>query len=110
MGIHLLGGLESKFLDPSDGVFGRFDLAALCGCRTLNVCLFVLLFWMAKVSGFWKSQWTMFPPNMLVVLHSLFDGDSTGMVSGMVLALELCMCCFSWPCVCRVSCPAWKLA
>ena len=23
------------FLDPSDGVFGRFDLAALCGCRTL---------------------------------------------------------------------------
>ena len=29
------------FLDPSDGVFGRFDLAALCGCRTLNFCLFV---------------------------------------------------------------------
>ena len=25
-------------LDPSDGVFGRFDLAALCGCHTLNVC------------------------------------------------------------------------
>ena len=31
------------FLDPSDGVFGRFDLAALCGCRTLNFC-FVCLF------------------------------------------------------------------
>ena len=30
------------FLDPSDGVFGRFDLAALCGCRTLNFCLFCL--------------------------------------------------------------------
>ena len=30
------------FLDPSDGAFGRFDLAALCGCRTLNFCLFVL--------------------------------------------------------------------
>ena len=29
------------FLDPSDGVFGRFDLAALCGCRTLNFCLFL---------------------------------------------------------------------
>ena len=29
------------FLDPSDGVFGRFDLAALCGCRTFNFCLFV---------------------------------------------------------------------
>ena len=29
------------FLDPSAGVFGRFDLAALCGCRTLNFCLFV---------------------------------------------------------------------
>ena len=25
----------------SDGVFGRFDLAALCGCHTLNFCLFV---------------------------------------------------------------------
>ena len=25
-------------LDPSAGVFGRFDLAALCGCHTLNVC------------------------------------------------------------------------
>ena len=30
------------FLDPSDGAFGRFDLAALCGCRTLNFCLFML--------------------------------------------------------------------
>jgi hypothetical protein len=28
----------------SDGVFGRFDLVALCGCHTLNVCLFVCLF------------------------------------------------------------------
>jgi hypothetical protein len=25
---------------PSDGVFGRFDLAALRGCHTLNDCLF----------------------------------------------------------------------
>ena len=32
------------FLDPSDGAFGRFDLAALCGCRTLNfVCFFVFI-------------------------------------------------------------------
>ena len=30
-------------LDPSDGVFGRFDLAALCGCHTLNVCFVMLL-------------------------------------------------------------------
>ena len=29
------------FVDPSDGAFGRFDLAALCGCRTFNFCLFV---------------------------------------------------------------------
>jgi hypothetical protein len=28
---------------PSNGVFGRFDLAALRGCHTLNVCLFVNL-------------------------------------------------------------------
>ena len=27
-----VGGLES-IVDPSDGVFGRFDLAALCGWR-----------------------------------------------------------------------------
>ena len=32
------------FLDPSDGAFGRFELAALCGCRTLNFCLFVCLY------------------------------------------------------------------
>ena len=25
-------------MDPSDGVFGRFDLAALGGCHTLNNC------------------------------------------------------------------------
>ena len=31
------------FLDPPDGVFGRFDLAALCNCRTFNFRLFVLL-------------------------------------------------------------------
>ena len=30
--------MGSMCLDPSDGVFGRFDLAALCGCHTLNVC------------------------------------------------------------------------
>ena len=34
---------DYSFLDPSDGAFGRFDLAALCGCRTLNFCLFVTL-------------------------------------------------------------------
>ena len=37
------------FLDPSDGVFGRFDLAAFCGCRTLYFCLFVLF----EVQGLW---------------------------------------------------------
>ena len=26
----------------SYGVFGRFDLAALCGCHTLNVCYVML--------------------------------------------------------------------
>ena len=29
-------------MDPSDGVFGRFDLAALGGCHTLNVCYVML--------------------------------------------------------------------
>ena len=33
---YLVGGLKAI-------VFGRFDLAALCGCHTLNVCLFVCL-------------------------------------------------------------------
>ena len=39
-GIHLLGGTYGTHcvLDPSDGVFGRFDLAALGDCHTLNVC------------------------------------------------------------------------
>ena len=40
----LIGGVDPLFLDPSDGVFGRFDLAALCGCRPLHFCLFVCLF------------------------------------------------------------------
>ena len=31
-------------------VFGRFDLAALCGCHTLNV-LFVIAVWVLKVMG-----------------------------------------------------------
>jgi hypothetical protein len=38
------GWVSAPFvLVPSDGVFGRFDLAALRGCHTLNVCLFVCL-------------------------------------------------------------------
>jgi hypothetical protein len=36
-------------LVPSNGVFGRFDLVALCGCHTFNVCLFVCLF-MAQIT------------------------------------------------------------
>jgi len=38
---HYVGGLETNplCLDPSDGVFGRFDLAALCGCHTILKCL-----------------------------------------------------------------------
>jgi hypothetical protein len=28
---------------PSDGVFGRFDLAALRSCHTLFACLFICL-------------------------------------------------------------------
>jgi hypothetical protein len=37
------GWVRAPFvLVPSDGVFGRFDLAALRGCHTLNVCLFVV--------------------------------------------------------------------
>ena len=33
-----VGGLGSIVLDPSDGVFSSFDLAALCDCQTFNVC------------------------------------------------------------------------
>jgi hypothetical protein len=34
--------IAPSVLVPSDGVFGRFDLVALCGCHTLLmfVCLF----------------------------------------------------------------------
>jgi hypothetical protein len=36
------GWVSAPFaLVPSDGVFGRLDLAALRGCHTLHVCLFV---------------------------------------------------------------------
>ena len=43
MGISQLVVWNPLFLDPSDGVFGSFELAALCGCHTLTVCLFVSL-------------------------------------------------------------------
>ena len=43
MGISPLVVWNPLFLDPSAGVFGRFDLAALCGCHTLDVCLFTCL-------------------------------------------------------------------
>ena len=43
-----MGGYPSKLgvwdplcLDPCDGLFGPFDLAALCSCRTLIVRSFV---------------------------------------------------------------------
>ena len=46
----------------SDGVFGRFDLAALCGCRTLNFCLFVFKLWQ--------------PPRVTSPRHSTFSTSS----------------------------------
>ena len=30
---------------PSDGVFGRFGLAALCGCHTFNVCYVMFVYY-----------------------------------------------------------------
>jgi hypothetical protein len=44
IGRHSVSGwvVAPSVLVPSDGVFGRFDLVALCGCHTLNVCLFVI--------------------------------------------------------------------
>ena len=39
------------FLDPSDGAFGRFDFAALCGCRTLNFCFVFFCFRAFLVKG-----------------------------------------------------------
>jgi hypothetical protein len=45
------GWVSAPFvLVPSNGVFGRFDLAALCGCHTLNVCLFVCFEAALKIS------------------------------------------------------------
>jgi hypothetical protein len=47
LGTHSVSGwiIAPSILVPSDGVFGRFDLVALCGCHTLNVCLFVCMPW-----------------------------------------------------------------
>jgi hypothetical protein len=52
-GRHSVSGwvVAPSVLVPSDGVFGRFDLVALCGCHTLSVCLFVALFCLFKQSG-----------------------------------------------------------
>ena len=42
-GLSMLVVLTPLFLDPSDGVFGRFDLAALCGCHTLMFLVVVVI-------------------------------------------------------------------
>ena len=47
-GIHLLGGMEPIVFWI--GVFGRFDLAALGGCHTLNVCYVMLCYVLAAPS------------------------------------------------------------
>ena len=60
-------------LDPSDGVFGRFDLAALGGCHTLNVC-YVMLCYVHALGDFWVTQ-------MHLVTYSL---GHPGVLSGIV--------------------------
>ena len=56
------------FLDPSDGAFGRFDLAALCGCRTLNFCLFVILMFghCIQLAGSLFQCWSSMLPSAFV--------------------------------------------
>ena len=73
------------FLDPSDGAFGRFDLAALCGCRTLNFCLFVLLFAVSVVGCLLGYS------SCLVVWIPLFLDPSAGAFGRFDLA-ALCGC------------------
>ena len=74
------------FLDPSDGVFGRFDLAALCGCRTLNFCLFVCsLGWCAGRLGWYICGGLTGHPAWLV-LWIVFDLDTP-----ISLLLVLCL-------------------
>ena len=58
---------NSLFLDPSYGVFGRFDLAALCGCHTLNVCCCCLFVGHALVSFTWALLNVL---DRVLVLHS----------------------------------------
>ena len=71
----LIGGVDPLFLDPSDGVFGRFDLAALCGCRTLNFCLFMMkmswLKWTVTSVSFWKLLSLELAPGFFLVLVTI---------------------------------------
>ena len=74
------GGLEGDMpLGPADTVlhrccsccvFGRFDLAALCGCRTLNFCLFVL--WLQVDTGCQPSSVGVNKPIVAPFLTPLF--------------------------------------
>ena len=38
----VVGGVEAIVFGSIQRCVGRFDLAALCGCRTLNVCYVML--------------------------------------------------------------------
>ena len=78
-------------LDPSDGVFGRFDLAALGGCHTLNVC-YVMLCYTATFC--WHKCCS--------TLRSVFSPGQSGATDS---CCQGCACrvwleaCISWDCV-----------
>ena len=88
------------FLDPSDGAFGRFDLAALCGCRTLNFCLFVC-------KGLEKGEGIFF---CFFITMNNEQEPGLGLIGGYVHLkfLFVCLLCFQakfaqvfYFCVCR---------
>ena len=72
----------TKELDPSDGVFGRFDLAALCGCHTLNVCYVMLCI------GTWPLGWILCTKPSLGAAAKAKTNRAAGVFEGPLLGTK----------------------
>ena len=73
-------------LEPLVPGFGRFDLAALCGCRTLNFCLFLF--------GAYGLNSMLAMVGTLMIVEFTFMGESWIAEAQTSLALSLSrLCC-----------------